>query len=165
MESSDRIDRSTGLFPQRMLETLLAHEVNRSRRYLGPVSLLHIAIHYFSNPPPEVVESAQSSVAHLLNANLREADLPGVYNGNFLVVLPATGEDGARAAAERLIGTLSPKQVLRNGETYEISICIGIVSHPGGEGISTARLLAAAPRALVQAQKDGPGSLASIGGV
>jgi GGDEF domain-containing protein len=54
MESSDRIDRSTGLFPQQMLETLLAHEVNHSRRYRGPVSLLHIAIHYFTNPSPEV---------------------------------------------------------------------------------------------------------------
>jgi diguanylate cyclase (GGDEF)-like protein len=88
-----------------------------------------------------------------LNANLREADLPGVYNGNFLVILPATTEAGARVAAERLVGTLSPKQVLRNGETFEISICIGIVSHPGGKGISMARLLAAAPQALAQAQK------------
>jgi len=53
MVSSDRIGKSTGLFPQRMLETLLAHEVNRSRRYLGPVSLLHIAIQYFANPRPK----------------------------------------------------------------------------------------------------------------
>jgi diguanylate cyclase (GGDEF)-like protein len=159
MDQADRLDRSSGLFPQPMLETLLVHEVNRSRRYPSPVSILLLSVHPPEECPQKIVDSAHFYVADLLNSILRESDLPGLYEGNYLVVLPATGGAGARTAAERLQKAAAGPKTSRDAEPFEISLCIGVASHPGGEGISAARMLAAASAALREARTRGPGSL------
>jgi PleD family two-component response regulator len=159
MDQADRLDRSSGLFPQPMLETLLVHEVNRSRRYPSPVSILLLSVHLLQECPQLIVENAHFCVADLLNSQPRESDLPGQYDGNYLVVLPATGGAGARTAAERLQKAAAGPKTSRNAEPFEISLCVGVASHPGGAGISAARMLAAVSAALREARARGPGSL------
>jgi diguanylate cyclase (GGDEF)-like protein len=155
MDPADRIDQTSGLFPQRILEKLFLHEVARSRRYPSPVSVLSFAIRYPIDASADIVESAKLVMATLLHSNLRESDLPGHYEGNYLVILPATNGPGARVAAERLLTALRGSQITRMAEPFEISISVGVRSHPGGEGISISELLAGASSALLGAQKPG----------
>jgi diguanylate cyclase (GGDEF)-like protein len=159
MDPAERLEISSGLFPQKMIEMLLLHEVVRSRRYPSPVSVLCIAIRYPKDASAQIVESARLAMADLLQSKLRETDLPGLYEGNYLVIMPATSGPGAREAAERLLAAFRGSQVTRTAEPFEISISVGISSHPGGEGISLSGLLSGASSALWEAQKRGTKNL------
>jgi diguanylate cyclase (GGDEF)-like protein len=159
MDPAERLEIASGLFPQKMLEMLLLHEVVRSRRYPSPVSVLYLAIRYPKDASAPVVESARLVMANLLQSKLRDADLPGHYEGNYLVILPATDGPGARIAAERLLAAFHGSQITRTAEPFEISISMGVSSHPGGEGISISGLLSGASSALWEAQKRGTKNL------
>jgi hypothetical protein len=163
MDQEKRIDASSGLFPQPMLETLLAHEVARSRRYPSPISVLYFALHFPRDPSPEIIESAHILIANHLQAAMREADLPGHYEGNYLVIMPATETDGARIAAQRMLENFPRSQITRTAELFELSMCIGVATHKGGPEISVAQLLSNASSALWEAQKRGPKNLVVYG--
>ncbi len=159
MSGTGRLDPRSGLFSQKLLETLLSHEVIRSRRYPSPVALLYFALRYPADASAQVTESAQLIFTNLLQSKIREADLPGLYEGNYLVIMPATDGAGARAAAERLLADFRGEQVTRDAVPFEMSVSIGVSFHKGGEGISTSQLLSDASMALWEAQKRGPKSL------
>jgi hypothetical protein len=96
MEQEARLNAESGLYPQKMLESLLDSEVMRAKRYPGPLSVLYLGLRFDENPSPDVLESAQSFLADILQASLREVDMPGHYQGNYLVVMPASDADGAK---------------------------------------------------------------------
>jgi hypothetical protein len=164
MGGTGRLDERSGLFSQKMLETLLTHEVIRSRRYPNPVSVMYFGLLFPGPASEQILESAQLMFTNLLQSKLRDADLPGHYEGNYLVIMPATDGEGARRAADRLLADFSGSQVTRQAEPFEFSVSIGISSHPGGEGISASRLLSEASTALWEAQKRGPKNVVLAGG-
>ena len=149
MEQESRLNAESGLYPQKMLESLLDGEVMRAKRYPGPLSVLYLGLRFDENPSPDVLESAQSFLADILQASLREVDMPGHYQGNYLVVMPESDADGAKKAAERLVDKFQGKQVTRQLQEYRVSVCAGVASHPGGDGISSIELLSRASTALV----------------
>jgi diguanylate cyclase (GGDEF)-like protein len=159
MEQDARLDKESGLFPQKMLETLLDSEVLRAKRYPGPVSILYIGLRFDENPSSEILESARAFLANMLQSGLREVDIPGHYQGNYIVVMPESDLEGARKAAQRLVDKFQGKQVTRELIEYGVSICAGVASHPGGEGISTVELLSRASMALWEAHRRGPRNL------
>ncbi len=163
MDATDRLGSSSGLFPQNMLEILLAHEVNRVRRYPSPVSLLQLSIQFPHDSSAQFMESAKAMVVHLLNSRLRESDLPGQYGGNYLVILPATNAAGARIAAERLLDAIYGSQPFRDAGSFETSINIGLASHPGGAGISMFQMVSDVFTALVEARQRGLRSIVAFG--
>jgi two-component system cell cycle response regulator len=162
MDQPERLDSQSGLFPQKMLELLLIHEVARSHRYPSPLSLIYFAIQWPKDATDRMIESAQLVVANLLHSKLREVDLPGHYEGNYLMILPSTTSAGAKQAAIRLLEELSGTNITRAAEPFEFSISIGVVTHPGGESISSSQLLSNASSALWEAQKRGLRSLAEF---
>ncbi len=159
MEQELRLNAESGLYPQKMLESLLDSEVMRAKRYPGPLSLLYLGLRFDENPSPEVLESAQSFLTDILHASLREVDMPGHYQGNYLVVMPESDAEGAKKAAERLVDKFQGKQVTRQLQEYRVSVCAGVASHPGGEGISSIELLSRASTALWEAHRRGPRTL------
>ncbi|MBN1438139.1 MAG: diguanylate cyclase [Anaerolineales bacterium] len=159
MDQDARLDKETGLYPQKMLESLLDNEVLRAKRYPGPVSVLYIALRFAEDPSKEVLDSARSFMADMLHAGLREVDIPGHYQGNYMVVMPESDIEGARKAAERLADKFRGKQVTRELHEYGVSICAGMASHPGGEGITSTELLSRASVALWEAHRRGPQQL------
>jgi two-component system cell cycle response regulator len=159
MEQDARLDKTSGLYPQKMLESLLDSEVSRVKRYPGPLSVLYISLRFDEDPSPEILESARAFLTNLLHSGLREVDIPGHYQGNYLVVLPESDAEGARQAAQRLVEKFQGKQVTRELHEYGVSICAGVASHPGGEGISSMELLSRASAALWEAHKRGPQTL------
>jgi diguanylate cyclase (GGDEF)-like protein len=159
MEQDDRLDRKSGLYPQKMLETLLDSEVLRAKRYPGPLSVIYLALRFEEHPSGEVLESACEFLANMLHSGLREVDIPGHYQGNYMVVMPESDAEGARKAAQRLVDKFQGKQVTRELKEYGVSICAGVSSHPGGEGISAVELLSRASMALWEAHRRGPQNL------
>jgi two-component system cell cycle response regulator len=159
MEQEARLDSVSGLYPQKMLESLLDSEVLRVKRYPGPLSVLYLGLRFDEDPTAEIMESAQGVLATILQAGLREVDMPGHYQGNYLVVMPASDAEGARKAAERLVQKFKRKQVTRELHEYGVSVCAGVASHPGGQGISSIELLSRASTALWEAHKRGPQTL------
>lgn len=159
MDQQQRLDAKSGLFPQSMLETLLAHEVASARRYPSPISLIYFALRFPRDPSPEIIESAQVLIATHLHEAMREADFPGHYEGNYIVVMPSTGSAGAKVAAQRMLEKFPRSQITRAAELFELSLCIGVASHPGGPGLSVGQLLSNASTALWEAQRRGAKSL------
>jgi diguanylate cyclase (GGDEF)-like protein len=159
MDQESRLNVESGLYPQKMLESLLDGEVLRAKRYPGPLSVLYLGLRFDENPSPDVLESAQSYLADILQVGLREVDMPGHYLGNYLVVMPESDAEGAKKAAERLVEKFQGKQVTRQLQEYRVSVCAGVASHPGGEGISSIELLSCASSALWEAHRRGPRTL------
>jgi len=159
MEQEARLNKESGLYPQRMLESLLDSEVLRAKRYPGPIAVLYIGLRFDENPSLEILESAQSFLTNILQSGLREVDMPGHYQGNYLVVMPESDANGARKAGQRLVDKFQGKQVTRELHEFGVSVCAGVASHPGGEGISTQELLSRASTALWEAHRRGPRTL------
>jgi diguanylate cyclase (GGDEF)-like protein len=159
MEQESRLDSESGLYPQKMLESLLDSEVLRAKRYPGPISVLYIGLRFDEDPSSDILESARAFLTNILHTGLREVDMPGHYQGNYLVVMPESDAEGARKAAQRLVDKFQGKQVTRELNEFGVSICAGVASHPGGEGINTQELLSRASTALWEAHRRGPRNL------
>ncbi len=159
MEQEARLDPKTGLYPQKMLESLLDGELLRARRYPSPLALLLIGLSFDESPTPEVLESAHSYLTDVLHTGLREVDMPGYYQGNYLIVMPESDAGGARKAALRLVEKFQGKQVTRELNEFGVSICAGVAFHPGGDGITKDELLSRASSALWEAHRRGPRTL------
>jgi diguanylate cyclase (GGDEF)-like protein len=155
-----RLDEESGLYTQTILQALLRHEVARIKRYPAPLSLMYVALQFQTSPNEDIYRSAQLFLANILHSRLREVDMPGHFEGNYLVALPNTDKVGTRTAATRLIQQTHGKQISRQAIEYKVSICIGITSHGGGETISLAEMLSQAASALWEAERRGPESLA-----
>jgi diguanylate cyclase (GGDEF)-like protein len=159
MEQEARLDAKSGLYPQKMLESLLDGELLRARRYPGPIAVLLIGLSFDASPSPEIMESAHSYLTNILHTGLREVDMPGHYQGNYLIVMPESDAGGARKAAKRLVEKFQGKQVTRELNEFGVSICAGVAFHPGGEGITKDELLSRASSALWEAHRRGPRTL------
>ncbi len=159
MDQEARLDAKSGLYPQKMLESLLDGELLRAKRYPSSIALLYIGLCFDESPSPEIMESAHAYLADILHTALREVDMPGHYQGNYLIVMPESDAGGARNAAKRLVEKFQGKQVTRELKEFGVSICAGVTFHAGGEGITADELLSRASSALWEAHRRGPRTL------
>lgn len=128
-------DYLTGLRTRRFFEQQLDLEVKRSQRRQQSFALLMIDIDHFKRLNDtfghHVGDQALRDVSFLLMQDMREADTSARYGGEeFAIILPETGEPGARHVAERLrcsveqatfsAGTAAPPQRL----TVSIGVAI-----------------------------------------
>ncbi len=157
----ERLNRKTGLYTQEILEILMFHEIARVERYPIPLALLRIAAEFTNKPTYDVIEGAKMAVAHILNANLRVADVPGHYENDYIVILPVTDEDGAKIVAGRLNKLLFARHPLRNGGQLDLIPFMGIAAIPQGASISVEEFVARATQALNEARRRAPGSVAA----
>ena len=137
-------------FPE-TFKTLLDHEVNRSRRYKNPLTLIHLAIE--TEPAsPEARHTAELFAINVLNIHLRETDIPCRDGSEFLVLMPATDARGGRVACKRL-ETLFDIQHQSDGQvSLKFSVYIGLVTLPGDKSLSSSKLLRQASQAVQHAR-------------
>ena len=141
----------TGLYDEQVFKLLAEYELSRAQRYPSPVTLLHISLN-LEQVKPEIAEKVKQLFEGILNTSLRISDIPGHYGNDFLVLMPATDETGAQAAAGRLIARLKGTRDFDDGNLFKFSIHIGIATHPGGRGASADQLLQQAETAMQQAR-------------
>ena len=109
-EELDRVSRTdhlTGLFNRRHLDEHLHSVAASSRRHAFPVALLLVDVDHFKRVNDAyghvVGDEVLIDVARRFTAGVRTEDVVGRWGGEeFLVLLPHTDLDGARALAERL---------------------------------------------------------------
>jgi diguanylate cyclase (GGDEF)-like protein len=174
-------DRLTGAYNRRHLEKELPRELERSRRYVRPLSLLAVDLDHFKRINDTYGHSTGDhvlkSVTRAIQKRLRrDVDWVARAGGEeFVVVLPETGADGARVVAERLreeirreaiaIDACPPPAAARSRPTsgalpgtLRVTASIGIASAESlGElsNLSTERMLAQADSALYRSKRLG----------
>lgn len=128
-----RDDPLTGCLNRRALDEQLARQ-----RELGGCAVLLLDLDHFKRVNDEFGHSAGDAallhVVRQLRAGLREVDLIGRWGGEeFMVLLPDTGLEPARQAAERLRASLQQQPLSWLGHPVAITASFGVIAcRPGG---------------------------------
>jgi diguanylate cyclase (GGDEF)-like protein len=161
-------DDLTELANRRRFTELLGVEVRRAQRFGDPLGLILADLDDFKLVNDRFGHQAGDEVlrrfAAILQATVREIDVPARYGGEeFAVLLPETGLAGAEQLAKRLATALADV-VLRapDGEEVPVTASFGVSAFP--EAGSAEELLAAADRALYQAKAAGKSRVARASG-
>lgn len=127
-------DGLTGLLNRRGIESRLQLEANRLGRYGQPYSVLSIDVDLFKHINDRHGHPAGDAVLRALGQTLvragRDVDLAGRTGGEeFLIVMPHTAADSARALAERLLQTVRALRVPVAGDgLVSTTVSIGVVT-------------------------------------
>ncbi len=151
-------DGLTGLYNYRHFWELLLHEVELSRRYGRPLSLLFIDLDNF-----KVINDTQGhsqgdlvlkTLAAYLQGAVRQADVVCRYGGEeFVAVLPQTTAEQAVKLAQRLCSQISRMDIPLKRLSLSLSVSIGVAwLEPG---MDASGLLNAADAALYRAKQAG----------
>ncbi|HVF53500.1 MAG TPA: diguanylate cyclase [Actinomycetota bacterium] len=161
MEELAMFDGLTGLPNRRSIMSNIEIEFERARRYQRSLTVLSVDIDTFKliNDTHGHLsgDKALVAVADAIREATRRVDLSGRIGGDeFIVVLPETDQERALVVAER-IRKLCARLQLDNGkgETFRVSISVGIASLPETEAENVTDLLAAVDQALYRAKEDG----------
>lgn len=155
-----RTDSLTGLFHHREMQQRLEEEVERSRRYGHPFSILMIDIDRFKSFNDAFGHALGDQilrlVAHQIRKSVRSVDTPARYGGEeFMVILPETIGEGARRAAEKIRKAVYEQSIKTpNNKKVSISVSLGLASFPQ-DAQDRETLLNAADRALYLAKEEG----------
>jgi len=139
------------LYPLEAFKTLLEHEVNRSRRYGHPLTLLHLS---FETDPdnPQTRHSAEVFTINVLNLHLRDTDIPCKKDNEFLVLLPSTDEPGGCVACERLEQLFNIEPQTYDRVSFKLLAFIGMAAVSGDQARSSKKLTENAAEALQHAR-------------
>jgi diguanylate cyclase (GGDEF)-like protein len=132
-----------------------------AQRTATPLSLLLIDIDHFKQVNDAhghlAGDLVLQHVAYVIKAVVRRSDLPARYGGEeFVIVLPSTGAEGGRVAAERLRAAVASAEVPWDGQRLRVTISVGgaTVREPGRPRAAIAALRAA-DDALYEAKEGG----------
>jgi diguanylate cyclase (GGDEF)-like protein len=158
IEQLAHFDRLTGLPNRSLLDDRLGHAVQIAARQAEPLAVLLFDLDGFKAVNDTLGHAAGDALLAQVGARSREcmraSDTVGRLGGDeFLAILPATGADGARAAAAKLLETLSRPYAL-DRETAVIGVSIGGAFHPA-DGLTPDALTHAADVALYRAKREG----------
>ena len=154
-------DELTGLANVRALASILTRELERSRRFDSPLSLVMLDIDDFkmvndTHGHPQGDE-VLAQVAGVLRAHSRDIDAPARYGGEeMVVVVPGTDSEGAARLAERMREAIERTQVagVGGGPALSVTASFGVASVPESAS-DRDTLIAAADSALYQAKRAG----------
>jgi diguanylate cyclase (GGDEF)-like protein len=146
-------DSLTGLYTHRYFYDQLVHEVERSLRYGHPLSLLMIDLDRFKEMNDTyghlMGDKLLKLVADTITGCVRGSDVVGRYGGDeFVVILPDTKPEEARAVAEKLRAAVRGHQAWDlSPDRLTLSISVGVASCPE-DARSVNELLQVADRRL-----------------
>ncbi len=150
-------DSLTGLPNRRSLDDTLKRMVAQASRALVPLAALMCDLDHFKEVNDRFGhgrgDDVLAAVGAALSHSLRAGDFAGRYGGEeFLVLLPATGLEGALEAAERIRASVAGIRV--PAVDRHISLSVGIAVIPD-HAVDAQSLERASDRALYAAKKAG----------
>ena len=149
MENADVHDIE--LYPLDSFKTLLEHEINRSRRYAEPLTLIEVAVE--ADPStPQTQHSAEVFAINVLNLQVRDTDIPCKMGSEFLLLMPSTSQQGGRVACERLGKLFKVTHQTYDRVSFQLSAFIGMTSIDGIVNIPSNKLIEEASAALQHAR-------------
>ena len=152
-------DELTQLYNKRFLDSRLQSEVDHTMRSAQPLSVLVLDVDNlkefndtFGHATGDLV---LITVAQVMRQRLRTSDFATRSGGDeFVVIMPDTGLEQARWAAERIrAGIYEHNFQLSQGPDVRATLSVGAAQHQGEE--SPARLLERADQAMYQAKQEG----------
>ncbi len=154
----------TGLFRREAILEILDREWVRSHRYDRPLAVVVADLDHFKSVNDRFGhlggDTVLQRVAAELSSMLRETDFIGRFGGEeFLIVLPETTLEGARAFAEKVRRQIELLELrIDGGEPIRVTVSLGVVSRAEVRGDTRVRaraLIAAADEALYAAKNAG----------
>jgi diguanylate cyclase (GGDEF)-like protein len=146
-------DDLTKLYNSRFLNAALHREVERSKRYRTPVSLIFLDLDGFKSVNDQHGHLWGSrtlvEVGAVVKGTVREIDVVSRFGGDeFTVILPQTGPEGAQIIADRIRQQIAETVFLESyGLEVRITASLGIASFPD-HGRSKDDLIARADQAM-----------------
>lgn len=167
-------DGLTGLHTQKYFKKHLDREIDRSKRYKRPLSLIMCDVDHFKEFNDAhghlAGDNALKTVAGIILANVRASDIVARYGGEeFAILLIEAGIDEAKSIAKRVkqltdetleIATrikseIEKTEIKVNHSTTNVTISMGVSSYNGEEGYKPEYLISTADSALYESKKNG----------
>ncbi|WP_319470644.1 PAS domain S-box protein [uncultured Pseudodesulfovibrio sp.] len=152
-------DALTGVNNRHQFFLLAGQELNRTKRYKQPLTVLMLDIDYFKTINDtyghQTGDIVLKKLADTAIATLRETDIFGRIGGEeFAAVLPETDSKDAQQVAERLRQTLATLTITSGNDSVSFTVSIGISEvHKTDTDIETS--LNRADEALYRAKRTG----------
>jgi len=153
------VDELTGLYNKRHFNKAILAEIDRSKRYGNPLSLLMMDIDNFKHHNDTYGHAEGDKVlarlGEIITAAVRVTDLPSRYGGEeFAVVMPDTNGPGAAVVAERIREALAGEIFYPTPEESVIkTLSLGVTQYVLGD--DRERLIKRADANLYEAKKTG----------
>ncbi len=165
-------DGLTDLYNHRYFLDKLESEFQRAKRYHLPLSCLLFDVDNFKQFNDTyghlMGDNVLRELAHRALNIVRQSDIVARYGGEeFVIILPQTGMEGALVEAERLRKIVAEHPFKFDGETYEVTISVGVSSFDKETTHNSETLIRLADEALYKAKAAGknrvcgPGDLSS----
>ncbi|MFH1310424.1 MAG: diguanylate cyclase [Candidatus Omnitrophota bacterium] len=167
-------DGLTGLYTHKYFKDLLKHEVDRSKRYKSPLSLIMCDIDYFKNFNDTcghlAGDTAIQTVARIIADNVRTSDIVARYGGEeFAILLLETGFDEAKNIAKRIKNLtdqaveiaarikdeVAATPLTIKSEEKHITMSMGVASYGGKDDYKPEYLISEADHALYESKNNG----------
>lgn len=148
-------DNLTGLYNRTEFVRLLSNEIERSKRYQQPLSVLMYDLDFFKtindNYGHDVGDSVLIELTDLINQHIRQTDSHARWGGEeFMLLLPQTRLEKARNQADKLRTLIDNHQF---SAPVNVTMSLGVVQHQPAEQIPA--LLKRVDDALYQAKNAG----------
>lgn len=153
LEHLATIDTLTGLANRRYFLELAERAFYQAQRYNRPLSVVMIDVDNFKHINDTFGHAAGDqvlrAVARSMQAVLRRSDIIGRYGGDeFVVLLPETGQEGARRMTERLRAAVATMGEEAGKIDSPVTLSIGLASTFSMANITLDALLQYADKAL-----------------
>jgi diguanylate cyclase (GGDEF)-like protein len=158
-------DDCTGLFNSRHLFSVMESEIERSRRFSLPFSLIFIDLDHFKrvNDLHGHLTGSRllAEIARTIKHNVRGIDSAFRYGGDeFIVLLPQTGKDAAVDVTQRLLHALrETRYLLAEGLELRMLASFGIATYPE-DGNTIQEIIGAADEMMYLVKNSSRGNIA-----
>ena len=159
-------DDCTGLFNSRHLFSVTESELERSRRFTLPFSLIFIDLDHFKqvNDVHGHLNGSRllAEIARTIKHNVRGIDSAFRYGGDeFIVLLPQTGKDAALEVTQRLLHAMrDTRYLLVEGLELRIMASFGIATYPE-DGSTIQQIIGAADEMMYLVKNSSRGNIAA----
>ncbi|NVB81454.1 MAG: sensor domain-containing diguanylate cyclase [Kofleriaceae bacterium] len=157
------VDGLTGLFVRRYFDARIEEEIERSRRYGTPFSVIMLDVDDFKMLNDTyghlVGDRVLRAIANVIKAQMRGVDTAARYGGEEMaVILPRTEMVGAYNLAERIREAIAELRITTDDEpprALAVTASLGISAYPESKAQTGEDLVRRADRALYRAKKTG----------
>lgn len=157
------VDGLTGLFMRRYFDARIEEEVERSKRYGTPFSVVMMDVDNFKKLNDEhghlIGDRVLRAISNVVKAQMRGVDTAARYGGEEIaLILPRTDMLNAYNVGERIRMAIAEQRVTTDSEppkVLSVTASFGIASYPETKAANGEDLVRRADRALYRAKKTG----------
>jgi len=157
------VDGLTGLFMRRYFDARIEEEIERSKRYGTPFSVVMMDVDDFKKLNDAhghlIGDRVLRAIANVVKSQMRGVDTAARYGGEEIaVILPRTEMVTAYNVGERIRAAIADQRITTDTEpprALKVTASFGIAAYPESKAVDGEDLVRRADRALYRAKKTG----------